>query len=245
MLTAAYGAGRNSTAMLIEMANRGIRPEVITFADTGGEKPSTYAYMGRFEKWLVAHGLPGITRVKANRKDETLEAECLRKKILPSLAYGFKKCSFGWKITPQDQHFKGQNGKIRRAIGYHAGEGRGSKIKSDDRFEYWYPLKEWGIYQEDCESIIQAAGLCIPEKSACFFCPASRKAEVIDLAERSPDLFARAVAMERNAENLITVKGLGRHWTWEALVKAHRAQLTLFDFPDVIEQPCGCFDGDD
>jgi hypothetical protein len=31
--------------MLIEFAHRGIRPDLILFADTGGEKPETYQYL--------------------------------------------------------------------------------------------------------------------------------------------------------------------------------------------------------
>jgi hypothetical protein len=44
-LVIAYGLGINSTAMLVEFAQRGIRPDRILFADTSGEKPETYAYL--------------------------------------------------------------------------------------------------------------------------------------------------------------------------------------------------------
>ena len=44
-LVVAYGLGVDSTAMLIEFADRAIRPDLILFADTGGEKPETYQYL--------------------------------------------------------------------------------------------------------------------------------------------------------------------------------------------------------
>lgn len=68
---------------------------------------------------------------------------------------------------------------------------------------------------------------------------------MIDLANRHPNLFARAVEMEHKAKayNRV-VKGLGRHWSWEALVKAGREQMDLFDFVDTIDEPCSCFDGE-
>jgi 3'-phosphoadenosine 5'-phosphosulfate sulfotransferase (PAPS reductase)/FAD synthetase len=44
-LVVAYGLGVDSTAMLVEFAVRGIRPDMILFADTGGEKPETYQYL--------------------------------------------------------------------------------------------------------------------------------------------------------------------------------------------------------
>jgi hypothetical protein len=36
-LVVAYGLGVDSTAMLVEFARRGIRPDLILFADTGGD----------------------------------------------------------------------------------------------------------------------------------------------------------------------------------------------------------------
>ena len=41
-LVVAYGLGVNSTALLVEFVKRDIRPDLILFADTGGEKPETY-----------------------------------------------------------------------------------------------------------------------------------------------------------------------------------------------------------
>lgn len=38
----AYGAGANSTAMLVGLHQRGIPVDLILFADTGGEQPSTF-----------------------------------------------------------------------------------------------------------------------------------------------------------------------------------------------------------
>jgi hypothetical protein len=44
-LVVAYGVGVDTAAMLIEFAHRGIRPDLILFADTGCEKPETYLYL--------------------------------------------------------------------------------------------------------------------------------------------------------------------------------------------------------
>jgi len=45
----AYGLGVASTAMLVEFVHRGIRPDLILFADTGGEKPGTYQYLAMIQ----------------------------------------------------------------------------------------------------------------------------------------------------------------------------------------------------
>ncbi len=60
----AYGLGVNSTAMLVEFAARGIRPDLILFAGTGGEKPETCAYLRVIRPFLTRAGFPGVTVVR-------------------------------------------------------------------------------------------------------------------------------------------------------------------------------------
>ena len=96
-----YGGGTNSTALLIECVKRGIRVDMILFADTGAEKPHTYDYVEYFSKWLVSEGYPAIQIVKAPNK--SLEQDCFDRKALPSVAYGFKTCSQRFKVQPQDK----------------------------------------------------------------------------------------------------------------------------------------------
>ena len=63
----AYGGGKNSTAMLVLMWRLGIKPDLILFADTGGELPETYEYMRRFNRWLASVGMPEIVTVRRSR----------------------------------------------------------------------------------------------------------------------------------------------------------------------------------
>jgi hypothetical protein len=95
-------------------------------------------------------------------------------------------------------------------------------------FVYWYPLLEWAYDRQRCQQIIAAAGLPIPMKSSCFFCPASKKQEIVWLQEHHPELLERALEIERNAQaKLTSVKGLGRSFSWEAYLK-RRVDLPLF-----------------
>lgn len=147
-LVVAYGGGRNSTAMLIGLHVRGIKPSLITFADTGGEKPSTYAYLRRFGNWLTRHDMGEIVKVRASRKFETLEAECLARGQLPSLVYGVRSCSQAWKHLPQRQEAKRRLGDadLLWAIGFDAGEAHRAKEYPDQ----CYPLIEWGWGLDEC-----------------------------------------------------------------------------------------------
>ena len=40
-----YGGGTNTTAMIVGLAARNIRPDLIIMADTGAERPHTYAHI--------------------------------------------------------------------------------------------------------------------------------------------------------------------------------------------------------
>jgi hypothetical protein len=99
-LVVAYGLGVNSTAMLVEFAARAIRPDLILFADTGGEKPETYAYLRVIRPFLSRVGFPDVTVVRyrpPRAAYRSLEEQCLHTGTLPSLAYGGKSCSLKWK----------------------------------------------------------------------------------------------------------------------------------------------------
>lgn len=63
-LVVSFGAGVNSTAMLCGFAERGIRPDAILFADTGGERPETYRFLDTMDVWLAQNGMPNIIRVR-------------------------------------------------------------------------------------------------------------------------------------------------------------------------------------
>ena len=250
-LIVSWGGGVNSTAVLVGLKQRSMKPDVILFADTGGERPETYAYLETLQKWLLVQEWPAVVVLHKNSMYASLEDNCLSKGMLPSLAYGFKSCSDKWKRQPQDQYANhleiarscwAAGKKVVKALGFDAGELRRAHIAEDRQYRYWYPLIEWGWYREDCVNAIEAAGLPVPRKSSCFFCPASKKSEVIALSKEHPDLFQRAVEMERHAlPNLHVIRGLGRHWSWEELVNLPTAETNVLrDTPDM---PCLCTDG--
>ena len=246
-----YGGGTNSTALLIECVNRNIPIDLILFADTGAEKPHTYQYLKMFSKWCVENGLPEITRVqKTNRNGTaiTLEGYCFERRQLPSIAYGFKSCSQKHKISPQDKFMNNwmpakdewsRGNKITKFVGFDADEPHRVKEYIDDKYLVEYPLIDWDMGREECVNTIRGSKLELPGKSACYFCPSTKIHEIHDLKRQYPDLAARAIALEKYAAELnTTVKGLGRDYSWENVLK----QDDLFEGSN-IEIDCGCYDG--
>jgi len=247
-LVVSFGGGTNSVAGLLALEDRGYMPDLILFADTGGEKPETYETVKTMNDWLRARNWPQVTTVKKVDKHGdvmTLEENCLDKKMLPSIAYGFKACSQKFKIAPQDKfvnnwHVAKEEWKagrqLRKVVFFDADEPRrAAKDYSDHKYDYWYPLIEWGMGRDDCIDLIKSKGLPLPGKSACFFCPNSKIGEIRALNASHPDLMARAVAMEENAE-LTSIKGLGRgHFAWKNVI----ATDDMFNYPEA-DMPCEC-----
>ena len=247
----AYGGGTDSTAMIIECARRGIKIDHILFADTGGEKPHTYQYIKTFSNWCVKNGIPEIVTVKKAGNGETLEENCLRIGMLPSIAYGFKTCSQKYKIQPQDKYFNNlpdakkiwkSGGKLTKFIGYDATEHHRvarSKLRQDKKYNFAYPLYDWGITRKQCIEIIQSEGLCLPGKSACFFCPMSRPTEIRQLNHNYPYLMERALKMEQNAK-LTKLKGLAINAKWSDIIS--NTELFEDEFSLVPEMICECYE---
>lgn len=237
MNVVSYGGGTNSTAMLIGLHERNEPVDLILFADTGGEKPHTYQHVLDVSEWLSHRGMPTIETVSnTSRKTPTLEADCLHYKRLPGIAYGFKSCSVEWKVKPIQARLKGLEHTM--LVGIDADEAHRAK----NNYGYRYPLLEWDWGREECVEAIKRAGLAQPGKSACFFCPSSKKKEVFELRRMYPALADRAVAMENNAE-LTGIKGLGRYFAWKDLYAADDAQGKLFPESNT-EIDCMCYDGE-
>jgi hypothetical protein len=151
---------------------------------------------------MTEAGLAG-RKVKAKAKEKpldpreykTITENMIYNRTLPSLAYGFRdhSCSSKWKVGPQlDYIANGAFAKrakkawdaglpVIRAIGFDASDGdrgRRDRIPDDARYMHWYPLQDWGWDRERCKQEIRKAGLPVPLKSACFFCPSTHPWEI-------------------------------------------------------------------
>lgn len=251
MKIVSFGKGTDSTTVLIKMRDLGIVPDLILFADPGGEMPHTIEHGKVMDKWLKDNGFPECTTVVRSGKYETLEQECLIKKILPSPAYGgFKTCSINWKINPQNKYCNNNehckeawaNGeKIERYVGFNADEAdRRDNARKTDRTDKKYKNvyllhDELEIDRQGCVDVIKNEGIKHPDKSSCFFCPNMKTHEILDMYLNYPDYFERAVAMEHNAE-LTKIKGLGRTWSWETLIDTWKVINLMFWEGDVTSQ---------
>lgn len=191
-----FGGGVNSVAMTIMLVENGWRGPIV-FADTGAEWPETYCYLRTFGAWLRERGLeivilePG-SEWHQKERDCSLEDYCKRWNILPLLSSRW--CSVRWKREPVCA-WAAAHGCDVQLLGISASEPR--RVRDDPGIRY--PLFEEGITRRECQRIIQRAGLPIPLKSGCFFCPGQALADWRRLYHEHPDLYERAAALEDRA----------------------------------------------
>jgi len=268
LISVGLGLGTNSSAMLIGMAHRGIVPDLILFADTGGEKPHTYTFLSILNEWLREVNFPQITVVRGDLPqqviDETLEGEVLRLWNMPSKAYGFSTCSQKWKIAPQDKYIKKflsakglpEDTVITKLIGFDADEAHRAAFSSpvEGQFRRDYPLIDWQWGRMECIQAIEKEGLPLPGKSSCFFCPSTKKYEIIQLMRQYPEYLERALEIERRGMSLEkgpepkSTKGLGRSLNWGEFVERVRkaptdAELQELLYPEETVTCDYCYDG--
>lgn len=204
----AYGLGVDSTAIIVGFVQRGIRPDFILFADVGAEKASTYAYLPIIQKYLARHHFPPVTVVRYQPRFSpytTIEGNMVMNGTLPGATFNRGSCTDKWKIKPQMKWEKENvRGRITKVIGFEAGEEyrqlrANDKVHSghSDRYNYLYPLIEWGWNRDECKARIEEAGLPVSPKSSCIFCPNLKPDELHDL---SPDELGRIVRIEVVAE---------------------------------------------
>ena len=234
-VVAAWGVGVDSTAMLVELVESGDAPDLVLFADTGNERATTYAFLPIFARWLAMHGIQvKVVRYQAKRFKHyppyrTLGENCLTNGTLPSIAFGRKSCSQKWKISPQNSYVQNwevarewwaEGGRVTKLIGYDCSPADLKRYAEaegydDPLYTYRYPLRELGWERKDCVARIQRAGLPVPTKSACYFCTATKPAELHTYPQEH---LRTIVLMEARAyPRLQTVEGL-----WRTSIKGHR-----------------------
>jgi len=226
-----YGMGVDSTALLLELESRGKAPDLVLTADTGAEKPETYAFQELMRQWMSDHGIRyEVVRYEAKRFKNwppyrDLTESLLTNGCLPSIAFGRSSCSLKYKAAPQEAFIKtwqpaidawAAGDKVIRYIGYDASPRDGQRYAhastiDDPLFENRYPLREWGWDRAACTSRIAKAGLPVPPKSSCVFCTAMKPDEVRAL----PAQWLRTIVLieARAAPRLKTVEGLWRKST--------------------------------
>ncbi len=236
--------GKDSSALAIYLRDKVPEMEYF-FCDTGAELPETYEYLTRLEVILGK----SIVRLNAQRGfDHWFE---VFRGTLPSPQ--MRWCTKNMKIKPIEEWIGEAPALSYVAIRADESNRKGY-ISTKPNIQTRFPFIEDGIDHDGVMRILADAGVGLPSyyewrtRSGCYFCFYQRKAEWIGLAERHPELFERAIAIERKVLRDAGVDGdadfgnqamRGRQYTWsggetlpelisrrDEILKRHKAAMS-------------------
>lgn len=212
-----FGGGVQSTAALVLAARGEIDFKTFLFANVGddAENPATLDYF--FEHagpYAERHGIAihELRRQRRNGQTVDLYRELLRDdisatripvRLTPSGTPGHRDCTVAFKIRVVDRWLR-EHGASRTNIatvglGISLDEFQRARTAEDSRSPYRlreYPLIALRLDRAQCVAIIQRAGLPVPPKSSCWFCPFKRMSTWQEMRHTEPELFDKAVSLE-------------------------------------------------
>ena len=211
--------GKDSSALAVYMRYKVPDMEYF-FCDTGAELPETYKYLAKLEVVLGKK----IARLNSKRGfDHYFE---IFRGTLPSPQ--MRWCTSLLKIKPLEDWIGDDEATSYVAIRADESNRKGY-ISTKPNIRTMFPFVDDGVDHAGVIRILEDAGINLPEyyewrtRSGCYFCFFQRKAEWVGLADRHPDLFKRAVAIEQKILKDAGVSGdasfvssamQGRQYTW-------------------------------
>jgi hypothetical protein len=210
-----YGGGVQSTAALVLAARREIDFPLFVFANVGNdsEHPQTITYVQNVAlPYAAQHGVELVT-VQSTRFGtpitlyEHITHEGLHSIAIPlrgqNGAPGRRSCTKHFKVLPIARELKRRGATpadpALMGLGISIDEFQRMRTASPIAWQRLaYPLIDLRLTRQDCERIITDAGLAIPPKSACWFCPFYSPARWREMQRTTPDIFMNAVVLEQD-----------------------------------------------
>lgn len=210
-----FGGGVQSVACLVLAAQGRINFREFVFSNVGddSEHPATLRYIE--EHAMPFAGRHGLRIHVVQRKLKNGEVETLYQKLTnpdkrslpipvfyPNGAPAGRACTQDFKVKTLLKWHKAQGATAENpavvGIGISLDEFQRMRSSSGiDEQVLEYPLIDLRLTREDCKRIIADAGLPVPPKSSCFFCPFHTLKVWQDMRDREPELFWRSVDLEQ------------------------------------------------
>jgi hypothetical protein len=210
-----FGGGVQSVAALALQARGDIHFDHWLFANVGddSEKPATLRYITEHAApYAERHGidLQILHRTRRNGDPETLWQRLNKPgsrsidipvRMAGTAAPGNRSCTGDFKIKVIGKWLKAhgatEHNPARVGVGISLDEiHRANTRRPEPHERVVYPLLDLRLRRTDCIGIIRDAGLPVPPKSACWFCPLHSPEDWADMRRSDPDLFARACDLE-------------------------------------------------
>ena len=260
MRVISYGGGVQSTALIVLAVQRRIDADLALFSNVGddSEHPATLTYVRdvmipwatarkfRVEEIQRRDRAGHLRSLAADLMNETTRSVPIPVRMSNG-APGRRSCTVDYKIKVISRRLREMGAAVDNPatvlIGFSTDEIHRVARRRDIATETAeYPLLDLGLSRSDCINLIADAGLPVPPKSACFFCPFTRPQTWAEMRRDEPELFDKALTIERRLNETRT--RLHRDPVWltrfnRPLDQAiYEAGPTLFD-----DGPESCDDG--
>ena len=242
--------GKDSTAMLLLMIERGLPINTVLWADTGMEFPEMYDHIRKVDDYLYRERGIHITMLRHPKGFEYLMFEEEKQKPssienrqrlgVPLYGNGWPGVKVRWctgqlkthLISKEVNRIKGEYQALHY-VGIAADEPK--RIKNEQ-----YPLVDWGITEAEALKLCYDRGYDwgglyeIYHRCSCWCCPLQRIDELRKLRHHHPELWKRLRDMDQRAIAQFGHNPLGQfkqNWTVERLEQrfaAEDAQISVF-----------------
>ena len=208
-----FGGGVQSMAVLVLAAQGKLRYDQFLFANVGhdSENPATLLYLENYARPYADEHDVDLVELHHTRygKPETLLGHIRRsERSLPlpvrmsNGAPGRRTCTSDFKIEViaryQKQRGATPDAPAVAALGISVDEWQRARTDSGIAWQVLeYPLLDLRMNRRDCTKVIEEAGLPVPPKSSCWFCPFHSRGEWLRMKREEPEQFQRAVELER------------------------------------------------
>lgn len=221
----ALSGGHDSTIMSFLLKEREPRPYEYVCTPTGDELPEM------FEFWRWLGSVDGLGRRLIPIMNGTLKSVIAKESTLPNFRRRF--CTRILKIEPYRKFLKEQaaGGPVVSYVGLRADEpGRAGGAYDDiEGVEMRFPLREWGMGEDDVQAGLAERGIKCPDRTDCARCYHQRIGEWWELWWHNRDIFNDAV----NDELIIggTYRTPGRD-SWPSALIDLAVRFEAGDIPD-------------
>lgn len=222
-----FGGGVQSVAALVLAARGELECDAFLFANVGedSEGKATLRYLREIampyakERGVVLHELHATKR---DGSIETIYQRVMSGKrglVIPVHLQGSgpmrRQCTHDFKIRVINRWLREHGATTRNPATVMLGistneELRATKEHEGPRYrhiEYPFLVRERRMSRLDCVNVIASAGLPIPPKSACYFCPWHTVEMWRELRDNEPEDFQRACDLERHLSEWSAKRG--------------------------------------
>lgn len=207
----AFSGGKDSTAMILAMLDRGEAIDGLLVTPTGDELPELWAHWDRIAALVGCE----LIRPKAPTLRECIDAM----DALPN--FRMRWCTRMIKVQPMIAWAKSQPGDVLVCVGLRADEPTRRGIISES-LDCRFPLQEWGIGIDGVREVLARHAVVVPARTDCARCYHQRIGEWWDLWRNHPDIFADAIQDETRTGR--TFRTPGRD-TWPTPLVELRAEF--------------------